>query len=45
MRELSNSLSALKVKYAKVMEFIETLGLKEKLNNFLHPIKNIKKHR
>ena len=45
VRELSNSLSSLKAKYAKVMEFIESLGLKEKLDKFLHPIKNIKKHR
>ena len=45
VRELSNSLSALKAKYAKVMQFIEKFDLKEKLSNFLHPIKNIKKHR
>lgn len=45
VRELSNSLSSLKAKYAKVMKFIDSLGLKEKLDKFLHPIKNIKKHR
>ncbi len=43
VRDLSNSLSALKAKYAKVMEFIEILGLKEKLNNFLHPISRNKR--
>ena len=45
VRELSSSLSAFKEKYNKVMDFIESIGLKEKLDAFLHPIKNIKKHR
>ena len=45
VREMSNSLSALKAKYAKVMEFIEKFDLKEKLDKFLNPIKNMKKHR
>ena len=29
----------------QVMQFIEQLDLKEKLDKFLHPIKYIKKHR
>lgn len=45
VRELSNSLNALKAKYDKVMQFIEKFDLKEKLDNFLRPVKNIKKHR
>ncbi len=45
VRELSNSLSSLKAKYAKVMEFIDSLGLKEKLDKFLHPISKNKKQR
>ena len=45
VRELSNSLSALKAKYAKVMEFVEKFDLKEKLDKFLHPIKNKKQRR
>ena len=42
---LTNELNTFKAKYDRVMQFIESLGLKEKLDNFLHPIKNIKKHR
>lgn len=45
VNELSRNLEALKEKYEKVMQFIERLGLKEKLDKFLHPIKSIKKHR
>ena len=45
MRELSNSLSALNAKYAKVMEFIEKFELKEKLDKFLNPISKNKKQR
>ena len=45
VNKLSRSLEALREKYEKVMQFIENLGLKEKLDKFLHPIKNIKKHR
>ena len=45
VRGLTDQLSALKAKYGKVMDFIEKFDLKEKLNNFLHPIKNIKKQR
>ena len=45
VRGLTDQLSALKTKYDKVMEFIEKFDLKEKLNNFLHPIKNRKKSR
>ena len=45
VRELSNSLSALKAKYDRVMEFVEKFNLKEKLDNFLYPIKNRKKTR
>jgi hypothetical protein len=42
---LTNELSAIKMKYSRVMQFIESLGLKEKLDNFLHPVKNKTKHR
>jgi len=45
VRELSSSLSALKAKYAKVMEFIEKFDLKEKLDKFLNPISKNKKQR
>ena len=45
VRELSNSLSALKAKYVKVMEFIEKFDLKEKLDKFLNPISKNKKQR
>ena len=45
VNELSRSLEALREKYEKVMQFIEQLDLKERLDKFLHPIKNIKKHR
>ena len=34
-----------KKKYNKLMEFIESLNLKEQLEKFLHPIQTIKKHR
>ena len=43
--ELSKNFETLRGKYEKVMQFIEQLDLKEKLDKFLHPIKNIKKHR
>lgn len=42
---LTNELATFKSKYDKVMQFIESLGLKEKLDNFLHPVKNKTKHR
>ena len=45
VRGLTDQLSAIKTKYDRVMQFIENLGLKEKLDNFLHPIKNKTKHR
>ena len=45
VRGLTEQLSVLKAKYVKVMEFIEKFDLKEKLDNFLHPIKNKTKHR
>ena len=45
IRRLTNDLATFKAKYERLMQFIENLGLKEKLDNFLHPIKNIKKHR
>jgi chromosome segregation ATPase len=45
VKELSNRLSVFKEKYNKVMEFIEKFDLKEKLDKFLHPIKNIKHKR
>ena len=43
--ELSRNLETLRGKYEKVMQFIEQLDFKEKLDKFLHPIKNIKKRR
>ena len=43
--ELSKNFETLRGKYEKVMEFIEKFDLMEKLDKFLHPIKNIKKHR
>lgn len=45
VNELSRSLEALREKYEKVMQFIEKFDLKEKLDKFLHPIKNIKHKR
>ena len=45
VRVLTDQLCALKAKYDRVMEFIEKFNLKEKLDNFLHPIKNRKKTR
>ena len=40
VRGLTNQLSAPKTKYDRVMDFIEKFELKEKLDKFLHPIKN-----
>ena len=34
-----------KKKYNKLMEFIESLNLKEQLEKFLHPVQNIIKHK
>ena len=45
VRGLTNELATFKAKYDKVMQFIENLGFKERLDNFLHPITNTKKHR
>ena len=45
VRGLTDQLSALKAKYDRVMEFVEKFNLKEKLDNFLYPIKNKKKTR
>ena len=42
---LTNELATFKSKYDKVIQFIESLGLKEKLDNFLHPVKSKTKHR
>lgn len=51
-RSLQNSFSALqreldswKQRYKKVIEFIENLGLKDKLEQFLHPITHVKRGR
>lgn len=51
-RSLRSSLSALqreldgwKQRYKKVIEFIENLGLKDKLEKFLHPVTQIKRGR
>ena len=40
LSDLQRELGNLKAKYQKVMEFIESLGLKEKLDKFLHPLNN-----
>lgn len=45
VRGLTDQLSAIKTKYDKVMQFIEMFDLKEKLDTFLHPFTNTKKHR
>jgi len=45
VNRLTNEFSAIKMKYDKVMQFIESLGLKEKLDNFLHSVKSKTKHR
>ncbi len=51
-RSLQNSFSALqreldiwKQRYKKVIEFIDNLGLKDKLEQFLHPITHVKRGR
>ncbi|MBD5130158.1 MAG: recombinase [Ruminococcaceae bacterium] len=51
-RSLQNSFSALqreleswKQRYRKVIEFIENLGLKDKLEKFLHPVTQVKRGR
>lgn len=51
-RSLQNSFSALqreldswKQRYKKVIEFIENLGLKDKLEQFLHPITHVRRGR
>ncbi|MCR5541131.1 MAG: plasmid recombination protein [Ruminococcus sp.] len=45
VNRLTNELATFKSKYSRIMQFIESLGLKEKLDNFLHPVKNKTKHR
>lgn len=52
MRSLQSSFSALqkeleswKLRYKKVIEFIENLGLKDKLEKFLHPVTQVKRGR
>jgi len=45
VNRLTNELATFKSKYDRVMQFIESLGLKEKLDNFLHPVKSKTKHR
>ena len=45
VRGLTDQLSALKAKYDRVIQFIDSLGLKEKLDHFLHPFYNRKKSR
>lgn len=42
---VQKELDALKERYRKVIEFIESLGLKEKLEKFLQPVTHIKKER
>lgn len=43
--DLQKELDALKQRYNKVIEFIENLGLKEKLEKFLKPVTHIKRGR
>lgn len=45
VRGLTDQLSTFKAKYDKVMQFIESLGLKAKLDIFMHPVKSKTKHR
>ena len=45
VNRLTNEFSAIKMKYDKVMQFIESLDLKEKLDNFLYLVKSKTKHR
>lgn len=45
IRRLTNDLATFKAKYERLMQFIEKLWLKEKLDNFLHPVKSKTKHR
>ena len=45
LSNLQRELESLKAKYQKVMEFIESLDLKERLDKFLHPVTHIRKGR
>ena len=42
---LKSEIEEWKKKYNRIMEFIESLNLREQLDKFLHPIQTIKKHR
>ncbi len=42
---LQRELDGWKQRYRKVIEFIENLGLKDKLEQFLHPISHVKRGR
>ena len=45
VEKLKSEIEEWKKKYNRLMEFIESLNLKEQLEKFLHPIQTIKKHR
>ena len=52
VRSLQNSFSAMqkeletwKQRYKRIMDFIESLGLKEKLDKYLHPVTHVRKWR
>ena len=43
--KLRSELDNLQRKFDKVMEFIDSLNLKERLDKFLHPVTHIKRGR
>ena len=45
VEKLKSEIEEWKKKYNRLMEFIESMNLKEQLEKFLHPIQTIKKHR
>ena len=45
LSNLQRELDTWKQKYNRVMEFIESLNLKERLEKFLHPVTHIKRGR
>ena len=45
VEKLKSEIEEWKKKYNKLMEFIESLNLKEQLEKFLHPVQNIIKHK
>ena len=45
VEKLKSEIEEWKKKYNRLMEFIESLNLKEQLEKFLHPVQNIIKHK